>query len=219
MYTMKKNVFIDDYVLYMVLLALLVIMAICSGCLCWQKLRDNQRKNNKNNEEETISIRAHGSINHESKIRSISPASPASPRSLGLPTQGNITGDETKNDSSVVSTSVDQFSEGGDRNSINTMVTENEGVHLQVEHGNGNPLLHDDYTQEGGDDHGVTIADEKENNYDANDNDIDVLKESGDTMRSKGEMFKQDLNDEVVVENALVDDIVGHMATSHKSDI
>ena len=49
--------------------------------------------------------------------------------------------------------------------------------------------------------------------------DIDVLKESGDTMRNKGEMFKQDLNDEAVVENALMDDIVGHMATSDKSDI
>ena len=148
-------------------MGLLAIMAICSGCLCWQKMSDN----------------------------------------------------ETKNANSGVTRGIDQFSEGGARNSINIMVTENEGVHLQVEHGNGNPLLHDDYTQEGGDDHGMTITDEKENNYNANDYNNDVLKESGDTMRDKGEMFQQDLNDEVVVENALMDDIVGHVATSGKSDI
>ena len=108
---------------------------------------------------------------------------------------------------------------------------------LYIANNNSGNLLLGDYTQEGSDGednfnehvhaHGVTIAEEKRNN--GSDYNYHVghggLPESaklaglGDTVRNKGEMFKQDLNDEVVVENALMDDIVGHMATAGKSNV
>ena len=117
---------------------------------------------------------------------------------------------------------------GNNNNSIKSQVNINSNnvnanLHF-VNNNSDNPLL-GNYTQEGGGEDNLNnnhvIASENEN-HDSDDDDVVagiMTAGSGDAIKNKDEMFKQDLNDDVIVEDALMDDIVGHMATSGNSDV